>query len=120
MYVRTCVYQASRAHPGVVSYPETTKQVHARIGSSQMPQVPAPLDPKRFGAEISAHLAFWQEVRQAHGRRRRPALTMTPEYGPAPYSIDANSDVDSLILRAARGLRERLQASGKTGANATA
>lgn len=37
-------------------------QVHARVGSSQHPQVADPTDRKCFGDEIAAHFSFWEEV----------------------------------------------------------
>lgn len=65
-------------------------QVHARIGSSQLPQIADPLDRMRFKTEVAACFAFWEEVHQAHARQGRDALTITPEYGPAPYSINVS------------------------------
>ncbi len=35
-----------------------------------------------------------QQVRQAHARQGRGTLTVTPEYGPAPYSVDVSGVIE--------------------------
>lgn len=52
-----CVYLS-----GAVDSCISHVQVHARVGSSQHPQVADPTDRKRFGNEVAAHMAFWEEV----------------------------------------------------------
>jgi sugar phosphate isomerase/epimerase len=61
------------------------RHIHARVGHEQGPQV-ADFRAPESQAALAAHLAWWDEVvrlRRAAGDER---LTMTPEFGPAPYT----------------------------------
>lgn len=61
------------------------RHIHARVGHEQGPQV-ADFRAPEAQAALAAHLAWWDEVvrlRRAAGDAR---LTMTPEFGPVPYT----------------------------------
>ncbi|KAJ1461695.1 xylose isomerase-like protein [Pelagophyceae sp. CCMP2097] len=76
------------------------KHVHARIGSTQAPQVE---DPAVDADAAAAHLAAWRAV-------LKPNLTWTPEYGPPPYQFDRSPSgpeaLWSQTLAAASQLRD--------------
>jgi hypothetical protein len=58
--------------------------IHARIGSTQMPQIPDPFAPE-WSAHLNIFTNFWREIiaqKQAKGWK---TMTITPEAGPAPY-----------------------------------
>jgi sugar phosphate isomerase/epimerase len=61
------------------------RHIHARVGHAQGPQV-ADFRAPEFQAALQAHLSWWDEViglRRAAGAER---MTLTPEFGPAPYT----------------------------------
>lgn len=59
--------------------------IHARVGYSQGPQVTDPRLPEWLQA-LSAHLVWWDRIVSL--RRQDPGiLTITPEFGPAPYML---------------------------------
>lgn len=58
--------------------------IHARIGYAQGPQINDPRAPE-WKNEIDAHLKWWDSIilnRKKHGAN---LITITPEFGPAPY-----------------------------------
>ena len=61
------------------------RHIHARVGHAQGPQVNDFRAPQFAGA-LAQHLGWWDRIvalRQAAGAQR---LTLTPEFGPAPYT----------------------------------
>ena len=61
------------------------RHIHARVGHAQGPQV-ADFRAPEAQAALQAHLSWWDEVirlRRAAGAER---MTLTPEFGPAPYT----------------------------------
>jgi hypothetical protein len=59
--------------------------IHARVGYAQGPQVPDPFSP-RWTCELNAFSSWWLRIAQRFCREGRACLTITPEYGPPPYS----------------------------------
>jgi sugar phosphate isomerase/epimerase len=58
--------------------------IHSRVGSGESAQVTDPRAPE-WNNELKAHLAWWDAIvdsRLIHGAE---VLTITPEFGPAPY-----------------------------------
>lgn len=64
---------------------EHTFHVHARVGSAQSPQVIDPRDP-RYKVELLQFKTWWVKIMQNSLKSKRSFLTVTPEYGPFPYS----------------------------------
>ena len=60
-----------------------TRHIHARVGHPEGPQVNDPRAPEWADA-IASHLSWWDAVVEKH-RRSGAELTITPEFGPAPY-----------------------------------
>jgi hypothetical protein len=58
--------------------------IHARVGFREGPQVGFPLSPANR-PWLDLHMALWEQIIQARKRDGRPYLTITPEFGPAPY-----------------------------------
>ena len=61
------------------------RHIHARVGHQQGPQV-ADFRAPEAQAALQAHLSWWDEViglRRAAGAER---MTLTPEFGPVPYT----------------------------------
>jgi sugar phosphate isomerase/epimerase len=58
--------------------------IHARVGFPQGPQVNDPRAPE-WEEALDHHLAWWDAVVAEHRRRKSDSLTITPEFGPAPY-----------------------------------
>lgn len=63
-----------------------TGHIHARIGHAQGAQV---IDPRLplYSREVEAHLNWWDAVVYHYEKRREPVLTITTEFGPAPYMV---------------------------------
>ena len=58
--------------------------IHARVGHTESPQVSDPRAPE-WEAEVEAHLCWWDEIVQQRLVSGAALLTITPEFGPAPY-----------------------------------
>lgn len=61
------------------------RHIHARVGHAQGPQVSDFRAPE-WAAELQAHLQWWDRIvalRRSAGAAR---MTLTPEFGPAPYT----------------------------------
>ena len=58
--------------------------IHARVGHSQGPQVSDPRLPE-WENEVNHHLKWWDEIVGNHHRNGAERLTISPEFGPAPY-----------------------------------
>jgi hypothetical protein len=61
-----------------------TDHIHARIGYPEGPQVSDPRAPE-WSQALEAHLAWWDRIIAGHKNKKTPLLTITPEFGPAPY-----------------------------------
>lgn len=61
-----------------------TAHIHARVGYEQGPQVYNPAD-EANGAALNFHLQCWDAVVEQHSRKSTKRLTITTEFGPAPY-----------------------------------
>ena len=59
------------------------RHIHARVGHPEGPQVNDPRAPEWSDA-LSAHRLWWDQVVALH-HQSDTALTVTPEFGPAPY-----------------------------------
>ncbi|QBE64667.1 sugar phosphate isomerase/epimerase family protein [Pseudoduganella lutea] len=62
------------------------RHIHARVGHAQGPQVPDFRAPE-YAVELAAHLAWWDRVVALRRADGAPVLTITPEFGPAPYTF---------------------------------
>lgn len=58
--------------------------VHARIGYGEGPQVPDPSAPE-YAGERAWHEHQWRQISQHRAAAGESVITITPEYGPAPY-----------------------------------
>lgn len=61
-----------------------THHLHARVGSTQTAQVIDPRD-QNYSAELDQFLEWWKLIIESAKARGLKKLTITPEYGPAPY-----------------------------------
>ncbi len=61
------------------------KHIHARVGSTQASQVWDPAYPE-YEEVLNAHLKIWDEWIAQMRFNQRP-ITITPEFGPAPYLV---------------------------------
>lgn len=60
-----------------------TDHIHSRVGHPEGPQVNDPRAPE-WDEVLNAHLGWWDQVAAAHHQRGK-TLTVTTEFGPAPY-----------------------------------
>jgi sugar phosphate isomerase/epimerase len=60
-----------------------TDHIHSRVGFSEGPQVNDPRVPE-WADTLKVHLGWWDQVVELHRRADKP-LTITTEFGPAPY-----------------------------------
>lgn len=58
--------------------------IHARVGFPEGPQVSDPRAPE-WQPALQAHLGWWDRILASHQQSGTPVLTITPEFGPAPY-----------------------------------
>ena len=58
--------------------------LHARVGHPEGPQVSDPRAPE-WAEALQVHLAWWDAIVARQRREQVPLLTITPEFGPAPY-----------------------------------
>jgi sugar phosphate isomerase/epimerase len=58
--------------------------IHARVGFDQGPQVGDPRG-EAFARWLALHLELWRRIVAARKAEGWPYLTITPEFGPAPY-----------------------------------
>ena len=61
-----------------------TVHIHARVGHAESAQVSDPRAPE-WQSEVDAHLTWWDEIVQYRLNDGAALLTITPEFGPAPY-----------------------------------
>lgn len=60
-----------------------TRHLHARIGTTQSAQVNDPRAPE-WKELVGKYCSWWDKIAQMHLRKKKP-LTITTEFGPAPY-----------------------------------
>lgn len=58
--------------------------IHARVGFSQAAQVNDPMAPE-WKSTLHTHTGWWQKIINHHMETCKKSLTITPEFGPAPY-----------------------------------
>lgn len=58
--------------------------IHARVGSSQAPQVSDPRAPE-FAAQFAVLRDIWHRILQARAADKADFVAVTPEFGPPPY-----------------------------------
>jgi sugar phosphate isomerase/epimerase len=63
---------------------ERCLHIHARVGYEQGPQVPDPRAPE-YQSYVEAHERWWDIIWDTQMKSGRDYLTLTPEFGPAPY-----------------------------------
>ncbi|GAB3663438.1 hypothetical protein GCM10028791_38820 [Echinicola sediminis] len=63
-----------------------TYHIHARVGSSQSPQVIDPRD-NRYEPELNQFKSWWKSMLLQAIQDGREWITVTPEYGPSPYAL---------------------------------
>ena len=61
------------------------RHIHARVGHAQGPQVIDFRAPEAADA-LAAHVAWWDRVVALRLAAGAPMMTLTPEFGPAPYT----------------------------------
>jgi sugar phosphate isomerase/epimerase len=64
------------------------KHIHARVGSTQSSQVWDPANVE-YTEALSAHVAIWDRWIAKMNSNKEP-ITITPEFGPAPYLVKGN------------------------------
>jgi len=79
--------EAAEVHESVAFHVD---HIHARIGGTQSPQLPAhpPAHPEAASerdAATACHVAFWKAVWSHKAARGVVEVSATPEYGPFPY-----------------------------------
>ena len=63
-----------------------TIHIHARVGHTQSAQVTDPRLPE-WQEALQHHLQWWKKIYQHHLQQNQSTLTITPEFGPAPYMM---------------------------------
>ncbi len=63
-----------------------TIHIHARVGHMQSAQVTDPRLPE-WQEALQYHLEWWKKIYNQHLQQNKSILTITPEFGPAPYMI---------------------------------
>lgn len=62
-----------------------TEHVHARVGYAEGPQISDPRAPE-WKAELDLFTAWWQRMVDRFKQDGREQITITPEFGPPPYT----------------------------------
>ncbi|HEX8605166.1 MAG TPA: TIM barrel protein [Pseudoduganella sp.] len=88
------------------------RHIHARVGHAQGAQVPDFRAPE-YAVELAAHLGWWDRIVALRRAAGAPLVTITPEFGPAPYTFrlpysqEPVADAWELNVAMAALLRER-------------
>lgn len=88
------------------------RHIHARVGHAQGPQVSDFRAPEWSGA-LERHLGWWDRIVEARKAAGAEVMTLTPEFGPAPYTAalpfsgELVSDAWELNVAMLELLRER-------------
>jgi len=64
---------------------ERVHHVHARVGHAQSAQVSHPQSPE-FKEEVDRHQQWFEQIWANHAKSQAAYSTLTPEYGPQPYT----------------------------------
>ncbi|MGJ8693653.1 MAG: sugar phosphate isomerase/epimerase family protein [Thalassotalea sp.] len=65
-----------------------TEHIHARVGHTQSPQVTDPRAPQ-WQEALNYHLSWWDKIIERKKKNNDAVLTITTEFGPAPYMMTA-------------------------------
>ena len=68
-----------------------TKHIHARVGSTQGPQVWDPAFDE-YATALKSHLQIWDKW-VAQMKLNNEKVTITPEFGPPPYLVNGNRNL---------------------------
>ena len=81
-----CVHESDLADQpaAVAAAVAASDHVHARVGFAEGPQVGDPRG-EAFAPWLALHLELWRRIVAARARDGKAFLTITPEFGPAPY-----------------------------------
>jgi sugar phosphate isomerase/epimerase len=74
-----------------------TNHIHARVGYPEGPQVPDPRD-KLWANALQYHLQWWDEIIRIKRYSNTEYFTITPEFGPSPYTVllpDTHAEIAS-------------------------
>lgn len=63
---------------------ERTRHIHVRVGFEEGPQVPDPRSPA-WEDKVKVFEGWWDQIREAHEKRKEPFMTIDPEFGPPNY-----------------------------------
>jgi sugar phosphate isomerase/epimerase len=69
--------------------------IHARVGHTQAAQVTDPSLPE-WNDALQTHLRWWKSIATHHLQNNQEVLTITPEFGPAPYMMHHPSTKEPL------------------------
>jgi sugar phosphate isomerase/epimerase len=61
------------------------EHIHARVGHEQGPQIPDPRAPE-WETHVKTFTSWWQRIADTFRKNGREYLTITPEFGPIPYT----------------------------------
>lgn len=64
---------------------QRVEHIHARIGFTEGPQISDPRLPE-WSNEVAVFTGWWQRIVDRFVAEERPYLTITPEFGPVPYT----------------------------------
>jgi hypothetical protein len=96
--------------------------LHARVGYEEGPQVPDPRAPE-WARHLAIHESWWDEIWTAQQQRGMGSVTLTPEFGPAPYlhalpyTQAPVADLEAICDWMARRQQGRFAASHPASAN---
>lgn len=62
----------------------TIDHIHARVGHAQAPQV-TDFEAPEFKTALDTHISWWQSIVDCAAKRGEKRMTITTEFGPAPY-----------------------------------
>jgi sugar phosphate isomerase/epimerase len=115
----TCVSESMLAdQPEILAQAiARTEHIHARVGHEQGPQIPDPRAPE-WETYVKTFTSWWQGVADRFRKNSREYLTITPEFGPIPYtwklpySEQPVSDFFALNCSMKKYLQEHLKVHG--------
>ena len=70
--------------------------IHARVGHTQGPQVSDPRLPE-WDVAVNHHLQWWDAIVELHRQKGNEKLTVSPEFGPAPYMFTLPSTGEPVV-----------------------
>ncbi len=60
--------------------------IHARVGYEEGPQIPDPRV-EQWRGHLDIFMGWWQRISDRHKEKDKEYLTITPEFGPMPYTF---------------------------------